>query len=113
MTGVSKDPHNGYKKGTFFVLTVNSYHHTLNMLPRIQTCWIADVENCRLPGLTVEIAECTVTHDELVVGHVQRLNLFRGRVPGDSILLDNNINQMLNTVLTTTKEPIFSLFWDF
>jgi hypothetical protein len=64
------------------------------MLPRIQTCWIADVENCRLPGLTVEVAECTVTHDQLVVGHVQRLNLFRGRVPGDSILLNKNINQM-------------------
>jgi hypothetical protein len=101
------DPHNGHKKGAFFVLIVN-----LNMLPRIRTCWIADVENCRLPWLTVEVAECTVTHDELVVGHVQRLNLFRGWVPGDSILLNNNINQMWNTVLTTTKEPLCSLLRD-
>ena len=51
------------------------------------TCRVADIEYGCPPGLTAELTEGSILQGELVVGHVQRLNLLGGRVPGDTLLL--------------------------
>ncbi len=62
------------------MLTPDINFHRLTRAP---TCRIADVEDCGPPGLTAQLAKGPVLHSELVVGHVQRLDLLGGRVSCD------------------------------
>jgi hypothetical protein len=46
----------------------------------VPTGRIADVEECSPSGLTAQLTECSILHGQLVVGHVERLDLLGGRM---------------------------------